>query len=66
MAITPPAPQALSMQALAAPTPAQKQPRSQRESAAQTMRAAKAAERTPKGRDRDRHQERGGLMDMST
>lgn len=66
MAIVPPAAQPLPMQAIAAPTPAQKQPRSQRESAAQTVRAAKSAERAPKGRDRDRHQERGGLMDMST
>lgn len=66
MAIAPPTPQPIPMQALAAPAPAQRQPRSQRESAAQTVRAARQSDRTPKGRDRDRNQERGGLMDLST
>lgn len=56
----------MPMQALAAPTPAQRQPRSQRESAAQTVRAARSADRSPKSRDRDSKQERGGLMDLST
>ena len=66
MAVAPPAANPLPTQALAAPTPVQRQPRSQRESATQTARATKSADRAPKSRERDRRQERGALVNLST